>query len=96
MTAATLINHLPRLPKEPTEIITDGLKEGGGQFGKIGFFNRAGDVSLKLSCFIMGELWEYNYTIGDFERTLRGLLEYGTVSMNGGVKKLLKGGLHHE
>ena len=71
MTAATLINHLPRLPKEPYEIITDGLKEGGGQFGKIGFLNRAREVSLKLSCFIMGELWEYNYTIGDFERTLR-------------------------
>ena len=71
MTAATLINHLPRLPKEPYEIITDGLKEGGGQFGKIGFHNRARNVSLKLSCINRGDLCENKYTIEDFERTLR-------------------------
>ena len=96
MTAATLINHLPRLPKEPTEILTDRLKEGGGQFGKIGFHNRARNVSLKLSCINRGDLCENKYTIEDFERTLRSRLEYGTITMEGDIVELLEGGLRHE
>jgi hypothetical protein len=32
----------------------------------------------------------------DFEQALKGLLEYGTVSMNGEIVTLLDGERHHE